>query len=45
VESPNSHATIEVGLDEIPSTLSFDSIVPHLPTMEVNPFQMVVKTM
>jgi len=41
VESPNSHAVVEVGFDEIPLTSSFDSIVFRLLTMELNPFHAI----
>jgi len=41
VESPNSCAGFEINLDEIPSTSSFDIILPHLPTTKVNPFHVI----
>ncbi len=41
MESPNSCAGFEINLDEIPSTSSFDIILPHLPTTKVNPFHVI----
>jgi hypothetical protein len=41
VESPNSLMAVEVGLDEIPSTLNSNSIVPHLLIVEVSPFHAI----
>jgi hypothetical protein len=41
VELLNSRVVIEVGLDEIPSTLGGDSAMPHLPIMEMNPFHVI----
>ncbi len=41
VESPNSHIIIEVGLDEIPSTLHDNSLVLHSLALEVNPFHVI----
>ncbi len=37
VESPKSHAIVEIDLDDIPSTTSFDSKVPHSRATKVNP--------
>jgi hypothetical protein len=41
MESQNSHAAIELGLDEIPSTSSGNSLVFHLSIMEVSPFHVI----
>jgi hypothetical protein len=41
VESPNSSAIIQVGLDEIPSISGGDSLVLCSHTMEVNPFHVI----
>jgi hypothetical protein len=38
---PNSCIVVEFGLDEIPSTSSFDFAVCHLLAMEVNPFHVI----
>ncbi len=40
-ESPNSHVVVEINFDEIPLTPIFDSIVPCLPIIEVNPFHVI----
>ena len=40
-ESPNSHVVVEINFDEIPLTPIFDSIVPCLPVVEVNPFHVI----
>jgi hypothetical protein len=41
VDSPNSCVAFEIGLDEIPSTSGFDSIMFHLPTTKVSPFHVI----
>jgi hypothetical protein len=41
VELPNSHKVVEVGLDEIPSTLGVDSEVLHFPLVEVKPIHVI----
>jgi hypothetical protein len=40
-ESSNSHAVVEISLDEIPSTSSVDSLVLRLHATEVSPFHVV----
>jgi hypothetical protein len=34
-ESPNSHVVVEVGLDEIPSSLGFNSQMPQVEDVEL----------
>jgi hypothetical protein len=41
VESQNSRAVIELGLDEIPSTSGDDSSMLHLSIVEVSPFHVI----
>ncbi len=41
MELPHSHAVAEDSLDEIPSTSGFDSTVPRLLVVEVNPFHVI----
>jgi hypothetical protein len=41
VESPNSCALVEVGLDEIPSTLGVNSLMFHSHVAKVNPFHVI----
>jgi len=41
VELPNSRTVVEVGLDEIPSTLGVGSPMPCLHVAEVSPFHVI----
>jgi hypothetical protein len=41
MELPNSRTAIEVGLDEIPSTLGVGSPMPCLHVVEVSPFHVI----
>jgi hypothetical protein len=43
MELPNSRALVELGLDEMPSTLRVDSQVPHSPLAEMSPFHVILK--
>jgi len=41
VELPNSRTVVEIGLDEIPSTLGVGSPMPCSYVVEVNPFHVI----
>jgi hypothetical protein len=41
VDSLNSFAIIELGLDEIPLILGINSLMLHLPSPKVNPFHVI----
>jgi hypothetical protein len=41
VESLNTRVIVVIGLDEILSTLSVDSEVPHSPVTKMNPFHVI----
>ncbi len=41
MESPNSCAFVVLRLDEMPSTLGVNSLVLHLPPIEMNPFHVI----
>jgi hypothetical protein len=41
MELPNSHALVELGLDEMPSTLKVDSQVFHSPLAMMSPFHVI----